>query len=214
MSFRARRLTQLAQTAFLSCTSKSLSEEPSLLRLGNPVLRNKAKPVTRDMLGTPALNDAIQTLKKYVSDKRAQGLAAPQIGMDLQIAVYQFKKEWLSEIPEELRKEEQFVEIPLSLLINPVVKPISKELSFAEEACFTIPEHSAVVPRFSSINVSTWNEKGDILAFKAVGWKARIIQHEYDHLMGILYVDRMLTRTFCHESMDGQPLPENVENIR
>eukprot|EP00039_Didymoeca_costata_P008125 m.108369 g.108369 ORF g.108369 m.108369 type:complete len:118 (-) comp13959_c0_seq8:79-432(-) len=88
---------------------------------------------------------------------------------------------------------------PLHIIINPKVTVLGKKEVVHRESCLSIPGYSAHVPRALAIEVSAFNQEGVPLNFQATGWTARIIQHEFDHLQGILYIDRMLPNTFADE---------------
>ena len=134
-----------------------------------PVLHQKAKPVQRiDATLRKLLDDMVETMR----DAPGVGLAAPQIGMLLRVAVVEY--------------EEQLYKV-----VNPEITWVSEERDVAEEGCLSIPDFVGSVERFTAIRVRAKDEKGKLHTIEAAGWLARIFQHEIDHLDGILYTDRM-----------------------
>jgi peptide deformylase len=123
------------------------------------------------------------------------GLAAPQIGVPIQLAVIEDRTEYIEGLSEEELAERQRAAIPFHVIINP-------KLSFTDdssveffEGCLSVEGFSAIVDRALNVHVECLNERGQETVIDAHGWYARILQHEIDHLNGTLYIDRMKTRT-------------------
>src|SRR2546423_10459407 len=124
------------------------------------------------------------------------GLAAPQVGYPLQIAVIEDRAEYLSDLsPEELAARERRA-VPFHVIINPKITAKSDELVEFFEGCLSVAGFLALVPRSRVIDVECLDDRGRERRIRASGWYARILQHEIDHLSGGLYIDRMHSRTF------------------
>ncbi len=151
-------------------------------RLGNPVLRRIAEDLPPDLLSTPQLqkliDDMIETMKEY----DGVGLAAVQVHESKKIAVL--------EVADNPRYPDK-PKVPLTVLINPQITPLSDEMEEDWEGCLSIPELRGKVPRYQSIRVQARDREGKELSFLASGFHARVIQHEWDHLHGKVFLDRM-----------------------
>ncbi len=151
-------------------------------RLGHPILRKKAKPVALKQISSAGfqafLKDLIQTMREY----DGVGIAAPQVHVSLQAAVIQV---------DHNPRYPKAPKIPLTVLINPRVKPASKARLLDWEGCLSVEGFRGRVPRWRSVGVQAYNEKGKPVCFKATGFFARVIQHEWDHLQGKVFLDRM-----------------------
>ena len=153
----------------------------SLLKIacmGNPVLRKKAAAVSTKDLASADTQRLIDNLVGTMREYDGVGLAAPQVHASKQVIVFEGAAEG---------KER----CPLTVLVNPVIIPASKEIVEDWEGCLSIPEMRGRVPRFTEVRVRALDRKGKEIAFTARGFVARVIQHETDHLQGILYPDRM-----------------------
>lgn len=148
--------------------------------LGNPVLRVPAEPVKN--IQAPdiqrLIDDMIETMREY----RGVGLAAPQVHRSLQIAVIEEDKD-----PEAPRGAAR----PLTVLINPRITPLTEQMEEDWEGCLSIPDLRGKVPRFKEIEVQAHDRRGRPLNLKAADFFGRVIQHEHDHLMGTVFLDRM-----------------------
>jgi peptide deformylase len=141
------------------------------------------------------------------------GLAAPQVGLALQLAVIEDREEYHKEVSPALLKERERSPVPFHVLINPVVKKMGDENAEFFEGCLSLSGFSALVPRALTLRVTCLDEHGDHKVIDASGWYARILQHEVDHLNGTLYIDRMRTRSFTSmgnltEFWKGKPVNE------
>ena len=151
-------------------------------RLGHPVLRKIASPLSvTEIQSAPIqrfIDDMIETMKEY----NGVGLAADQVHESKQIAVL--------EVADNPRYPEK-PSVPLTVLINPQVTPLSEETEEDWEGCLSIPDLRGRVPRFKSIRVQALDRNGREVNFTANDFHARVIQHEWDHLNGKVYLDRM-----------------------
>ncbi|MGM9486069.1 peptide deformylase [Ideonella sp. YS5] len=161
-----------------------------ILKMGDPRLLRVAPPVTA--FGTPELHALVQDMFDTMEAARGAGLAAPQIGVDLQLVIFGFERsERYPEAPA----------VPRTVLLNPVITPLPEaDGQFAEEegweGCLSVPGLRGVVPRFSRIRYTGVDVAGRPIEREAEGFHARVVQHECDHLVGRLYPTRMrdLTR--------------------
>jgi peptide deformylase len=162
-------------------------------RLGHPVLRKVTEPVPQPELQSLAMqkfiDDMIETMKEY----EGVGLAADQVHESKQIAVLE-----VADNPRYPQKPR----VPLTVLVNPKITPLSEEMEEDWEGCLSVPDLRGLVPRYKSIHVQAWDRGGNELDFVADDFHARVIQHEFDHLNGKVYLDRMRdfsTLTFLQE---------------
>ncbi|HSE86703.1 MAG TPA: peptide deformylase [Candidatus Binatia bacterium] len=162
-------------------------------RLGHPVLRKAAAPVSLQEIQSASfqklIDDMIETMKEY----DGVGLAADQVHESKQVAVLE-----VAENPRYPGKPH----VPLTVLINPKILPLSEAMEEDWEGCLSIPELRGRVPRHKTIRVQGWSRDGKPLEFVAEDFHARVIQHEWDHLNGKVYLDRMrdlTTLTFLPE---------------
>lgn len=142
-------------------------------RMGNPVLRKVAVPVEPAEIPTPAFQTFCDDLYETMLEEDGLGLAAPQVHRSQRVVVFQLAEE----------EEPMF-------LINPKITPISEARVFGYEGCLSVPELRGRVERWVDIRVDALDREGKWFAFEAHGWAARVVQHECDHLDGVLYVDR------------------------
>jgi peptide deformylase len=167
-----------------------------IVQAGEAVLRGTARPLTPDEIGSDEIQRLILDMRDTMRDAPGVGLAAPQVGIPLQLAVIEDKEEYLKGIsPEELQERERRP-VPFQVIVNPTITVTSEKTLDFFEGCLSLPGFSAVVPRAQTVRVECLDERGQPRTIEASGWYARILQHEIDHLLGNLYIDRMRTRTF------------------
>jgi len=164
--------------------------------VGEPVLRNVARPVRPEEICSDRIRELIEYMRETLADAPGVGLAAPQVGEPLQLAIIEDKAEYQANLTAEELKERERRPVPFHVLINPEIELLSApDLSFFE-GCLSLPGFMAMVPRARRVRVRAFNEAGDLKEIEAEGWYARILQHEIDHLRGTLYIDRMWSRSF------------------
>ncbi|RJX30765.1 MAG: peptide deformylase [Oxalobacter sp.] len=151
-----------------------------ILKMGDLRLLRQAKPVTK--FGTPELQKLIEDMFETMADADGAGLAAPQIGVDLQVVIFGFEKN------ERYPDAEA---IPRTILINPVLKVIGDEVEEAWEGCLSVPGMRGMVPRWAKIRYEGFDQHGNPISREATGFHSRVVQHECDHLGGVLYPMRM-----------------------
>jgi peptide deformylase len=167
-----------------------------LVQAGEPVLRAVAQPLTRKKIVSKEIALLIEDMRATLQDAPGVGLAAPQIGVPLQLAIIEDRPEYLKDIAPELLAERERQPVPFHVIINPVLKPVgNSEVEFFE-GCLSVEGFTALVTRYRRVRVSCLDERGEPREIEATGWYARILQHEIDHLNGTLYIDRMRSRSF------------------
>jgi peptide deformylase len=181
--------------------------------VGEPVLRSRAKPLRPEEIVLPSTRDLIAAMRETMHDAPGVGLAAPQVGVPLQLAVIEDREENMKDLSREVLAERERKPVAFHVIINPVLTLESPaEIEFFE-GCLSLPGLVALVPRARKVKVECLDEHGQPRVIRASGWYARILQHEIDHLSGALYVDRMRSVSLC--SLDnfarhwkGKTIPE------
>ena len=151
-------------------------------RLGHPVLRQPADPVPVEAIRTPEIQRLIDDMVETMREYSGAGLAANQVHTLKQICVIEVKDN-----PRYPEAES----IPLTVLINPVVTPLSTDMEDGWEGCLSVPDMRGVVPRHTAVRLEAYDREGNPIDVVAKEFFARVIQHETDHLRGVVYVDRM-----------------------
>jgi peptide deformylase len=169
-----------------------------IVQCGDPVLRRAAAPVDPADLGTARLRRLIEQMRATMEAAPGVGLAAPQVGVSLQLAVLQDGPErWDRLDSDELAARERHP-LPFTVLVNPAVTPVDGDgLASFYEGCLSVPGLAAVVARYRAVRVRALNEHGEPVDQVYSGWPARIVQHEADHLAGRLYLDRAEARSLA-----------------
>jgi peptide deformylase len=149
-----------------------------------------------DEIRSTQIQRLIGQMQETMRQAPGVGLAAPQIGFPLQLAVIEDREEYLEGIePTALAERERQV-VPFHVIINPQLSLVEAPPVVFFEGCLSVDGFGALVPRARAVRVECLNERGKPMVIQANGWYARILQHEIDHLHGTLYVDRMLSRSF------------------
>jgi len=186
-----------------------------IVQTGEPVLRQMGRRLTPEEIALPAIQELIGHMRDTMRDAPGVGLAAPQVGLPIQIAVIEDRAEYLTGIAPELLAERERQAVPFLVLINPDIVEYSDETAEFFEGCLSVAGFSALVKRSRRVRVEYLDEHGQPQRLQASGWFARILQHEIDHLNGRLYIDRMETRSFTSLDNMGRhwkDLP--VESVR
>jgi peptide deformylase len=179
-------------------TNQPAVEVLAIVECGDPVLRRPAGRVDPAGLGTPQMERLIAQMRATMEAAPGVGLAAPQVGLPVQVAVLQDGPERWSHLSDDDRAARERSVLPFTVLVNPVVLPVDAEgtASFYE-GCLSVPGLTGVVARHRTVRVEALDEQGQPVDRVFSGWPARIVQHEVDHLRGILYLDRVETRSLC-----------------
>lgn len=170
-----------------------------IVQVGDPILRNTARVLTKEEIFDPAIQKLIVWMKNTMRDAPGVGLAAPQVGIPLQIAVIEDREEYTKILkPEELKERDRHP-VSFQVIINPklTLLEVEKQATYYE-GCLSLNGYVGSVSRALKVKVEALNEKGESVNIEAQGWYARILQHEIDHLNGTLYIDRMNPRTFTN----------------
>ena len=153
-------------------------------RLGHPVIRTPSEAVPRETITSPEIQRFIEDMVETMREYEGVGLAAPQVHVNKQIAAIEVS---------DNRRYPGEGKIPLTVLINPKILNVSKKQLVDWEGCLSINELRGQVPRAESLEVEAYNRKAEKVRFHAHGFFARVIQHECDHLVGKVFLDRMPT---------------------
>jgi len=173
-----------------------------IVQAGEEVLRRQARALTWEEILSEETQQLIEYMRETMHDAPGVGLAAPQVGLPIQLAVIEDREEYHAQVDPARLAERERRPVPFHVLINPkIVFTDSTSVEFFE-GCLSVNGFSAIVPRARAVKVEYLDEKAQAQIIEASGWYARILQHEIDHLKGTLYIDRMHARTFM-----------NVENL-
>ena len=158
-----------------------------IARMGHPVLRSPARPLHPSEIRTPKIQQLIDDMFETMKEYQGVGLAAPQVHEGLRIFVAGFGDTTDETDGDEPEEED----VPLMALINPEIEVVGRETVEDWEGCLSIPDIRGKVPRARQISVRAFNRQGKKIEIAASGFTARVIQHETDHLDGVLFFDRM-----------------------
>ncbi|MEN3327664.1 MAG: peptide deformylase [Acidobacteriota bacterium] len=167
-----------------------------IVQAGEPLLRQQARALTTDEISSASIQQLIESMRDTMHEAPGVGLAAPQIGVSLQLAVIEDRAEYLSHHSADELAQLQRSAVPFHVIINPKLSFVGDSSAEFFEGCLSVEGYQAIVERALDVRVECLNERGEELVIDAHGWYARILQHEIDHLNGTLYIDRMQTRTF------------------
>jgi len=168
----------------------------AILQTGHPVLRADARELSRDEIKSQEIQELIDLMRETMRAAPGVGLAAPQIGESIKLAVIEDEAgEKTRMSKEELEKRER-KPVAFHVIINPKLEPVGNDKVDFFEGCLSVNGFAANTARHKAVRVTALNEHADEVTIDATGWYARILQHEIDHLNGILYIDRMYSTTF------------------
>jgi peptide deformylase len=170
----------------------------SIVRMGDPVLRRVAEPVADAT--APEIRELIADMEASLADAGGIGLAAPQIGVPSRVLIFRVPDARATDHPDD-------GPCPLTALVNPVLEPLGDEIALGWEGCLSIPGLRGEVPRHLRMRVTATTPDGQPFEAVVGGTRARVLQHEVDHLDGVLYLDRMtdLTRLgFTEEILEAE----------
>lgn len=167
-----------------------------IVQTGHPVLRQVARPLTVEEIRSESTSRLIEEMRDTMRAAPGVGLAAPQIGLSLQIAVIEDRSDYLEGVPKEELEVRKRSAVDFHVIINPKLFIEGDEAVEFFEGCLSVDGFGALVSRALKVRVECLNERAEPITIRAEGWYARILQHEIDHLNGYLYIDRMQSRTF------------------
>ena len=163
-----------------------------ILRLGNPLLRQKAKELSLEEILSEETKALVEDMRQTMESVGGVGLAAPQVGVSKQLAMIS--------IPADNKRYPHAVETPLIVIINPKISVLNENLQGYWEGCLSVPGMRGFVERPSEIQVDFLDLQGEKKSMQLKGFLAAVFQHELDHLDGLLYVDRLKDmEKFCFE---------------
>ncbi|AXG76502.1 peptide deformylase [Streptomyces paludis] len=176
----------------------------TIVQAGDPVLRRPALPYD-GQLGDDRLARLVGAMRATMYDAPGVGLAAPQVGVPLRLAVLEDP----AEVTEAVRDARDRVPQPFRVLVNPAYEPVGDGRAAFYEGCLSVPGWQAVVSRPTRVRVRALDERGRETDEEFAGWPARIVQHETDHLLGTLYLDRAELRSLsaAHHMAERWPQP-------
>jgi peptide deformylase len=175
-----------------------------IVQAGDPVLRKRARALSAKEIRSKLIQELIDGMRETMRDAPGVGLAAPQIGESLQLAVIEDQPEYQRNVKEERLALLEREPVPFHVIINP--RLILGDTGSAKffEGCLSVSGLVGLVPRALDVRVNALNEKGEPVSIDAHGWHARILQHEIDHLAGVLCIDRMYSRTLMTQENYAQ----------
>ena len=184
-----------------------------IVQAGNPTLRQCARALSVADIRSRDIQRLIEAMRTCMHEAPGVGLAAPQLGLGLQLAVIEDREEYHKDVSEALLRERERRPVPFHVIVNPAIEEMGEESAEFFEGCLSLSGYSALVPRARAVRVRCLDERGQDKVIQASGWYARILQHEVDHLNGTLYIDRMRARSFTTmenlaEFWKGRPVDE------
>lgn len=166
---------------------------------GDPVLRQLSKVMSTAELKSDKIKSLIDSMIETLRDHPGVGLAAPQVGENIQLIIVEDLPKYLKKLNKSLLKEQCREPVELTVIINPkIVKHNNSKVDYFE-GCLSVPGYRALVERYDAVMVEGLDRNGKRIQIEASGWYARILQHEIDHLSGRLYVTKMVPGSFISE---------------
>jgi peptide deformylase len=170
---------------------------PPIVQTGATVLRARAQEVPPERITTPEFQELLRIMVAAMRAAPGVGLAAPQIGVPWRVIVLEDRAELISRLSAEDLRERERAPFATRVFINPVLEPVGDDRAMFFEGCLSVSGFVGLVERAREVEVSGLDEHGVKQTWRVRGWPARILQHEVDHLDGMLYIDRMKTRSFA-----------------
>jgi peptide deformylase len=166
-----------------------------IVQAGDPVLRQRARRLSVDEIRSRAIQEFIERMRETMYDAPGVGLAAPQVGEPLQLVVIEDRPDYLEHMDPARIAELGREPVPFQVLVNPHIVLDETSTATYFEGCLSMGGFVGLVPRAASVHVQAMNEQGEPVSIDAHGWYARILQHEVDHLRGVMCTDRMHSRS-------------------
>ena len=186
-----------------------------IVQTGDPVLRRVARQMTVDEIRSDATRELIDQMRDTMRAAPGVGLAAPQIGESIQLAVIEDRIDYVKDASSEQLADRQRSPVDFHVIINPRISIVGDVAVDFFEGCLSVAGFAGVVRRGASVRVECLNELAEPIEITAQGWYARILQHEIDHLNGTLYIDRMQTRSFTTiENVDLYWKTRSIEQVQ
>ena len=162
-----------------------------IVQIGDPVLRTATKPVDLNRITSTETQNIINNMRIVLEDYDAFGVSAPQIGIPLSIIALQCTEQQIIKCGSDSVNTKGMIETPFKVFINPKLKVVGESYIVEREGCCSMNQYTGNVSRHKEVVVSGHNEKGEPVTWKAKDWNARIIQHEMDHLNGVIFIDKL-----------------------
>lgn len=192
-----------------------MAKKLAIVQVGDPVLRQRARPLSLEELATPRMQALIEDMRETMRAAPGVGLAAPQIGEPIQLVVIEDPPALHGKLSAEELTARERETVPFHVLVNPTLTVRSDEVVSAFEGCLSFAGFSMIVPRARKVRVEALDEHGQRFVKVATGWYARILQHEVDHLRGIVCCDRMESRTLTtNDNFAKHWQQKRVEDVR
>ena len=166
-----------------------------LVQVGEEVLRQRSRELTPEEINSRDIQQLIDFMRDTLRDAPGVGLAAPQVGVGIQLAIIEDLPEYSKAMTAEQIAERERAPVPFHVIINPKLTSLGDERVEFFEGCLSVNGYTALVPRYRRVRVECLDERALPRTIEASGWYARILQHEIDHLNGAVYVDRMHSRS-------------------
>jgi len=170
-----------------------------IVQVGHPVLRQQARPLSVEELASARIQQLIADMRDTMRNAPGVGLAAPQIGESIQLVVIEDPPSYHAKLTAEQLASREREAVAFHVLVNPVLTVRTEEIVSAYEGCLSFSGFSMIVPRARKVRVEALDENGQKVTKVGTGWYARILQHECDHLNGIVCCDRMDSRTLTNQ---------------
>ncbi len=180
----------------MNLEAKKLETKLEIVQAGDPVLRQVARPLAADEIQSSEVQQTIAAMLATLRLAPGVGLAAPQIGLGVRLAVIEDRADYQSSWSAEQLCARGRTPVDFHVLINPELEIDPGAQAEFFEGCLSVTGYTAEVPRYTRVRVRYLDQRGDPQHVEAQGWYARILQHEIDHLDGTLFIDRMKPRTF------------------
>jgi peptide deformylase len=185
-----------------------------IVHAGEPVLRQQARALSPKEIKSKETQKVIEHMRETMRGAPGVGLAAPQVGLSLQLVVIEDRKEYHKDVSAEQLALRERRPVAFHVVINPrILNANDGQIAEFFEGCLSLPGFFALVPRHRNVRVECLDHRGNPKSIEASGWYARILQHEIDHLHGNLYIDRMHSRSFSstqnwEKFWKGKPIAE------
>ena len=185
-----------------------------IVHAGEPVLRQPARALSPKEIKSKEIQKLIEHMRETMRGAPGVGLAAPQVGLSLQLAVIEDRKEYHKDVSAEQLALRERRPVAFHVVINPRIHNATDgQIAEFFEGCLSLPGFFALVPRHRNVRIECLDHRGNPKSIEASGWYARILQHEIDHLHGNLYIDRMHSRSFSstqnwEKFWKGKPIAE------
>lgn len=170
-------------------------------QVGDPILREEAETVDITTIHSPEFKQMVERMFNVMRKSKGMGIAAPQIGVGLRVIAIEFTGQHIKNMKDRGLTDKDLKRMGISLVpprvfINPELRIVDSTLLAFREGCLSVEGFSAIVPRAKEVEVSGLDMAAQPVTWRTLGWPARIIQHEVDHIKGNLYIDSMLYKSF------------------